>query len=314
MTDFKPMLAGKFPGDSKLRFPLVVQPKLDGVRCIVKDSVALSRTLKPIPNAFVQKVLGTEWLDGFDGELLVGPATADDVYRKTVSGVMRDDGEPDFKFWVFDTWNHGGYYHARRRWLENSLTSRIATSWIGSEHPDRIRLVSEQRVDDLEHLYAAEQGYIDVGYEGAILRGPVSFYKFGRGNATNMDLLKVKRFTDSEAVVIGVYEEMHNANEATTNALGRTERSSHQTNKIGKGTLGGLIVRLLHDHAGFKAGTEFRVGTGFSADERAQIWRERDKWPGTVIRFKHFEVGAKDKPRHPVYQGIRAKEDLPDGD
>ena len=38
-------------------------------------------------------------------------------------------------------------------------------------------------------------------------------------------LLKVKRFVDGEALVIGVTEPMHNANEAKTNELGRTARS-----------------------------------------------------------------------------------------
>lgn len=54
----KPMLAGKFPGDDKLRFPLFVQPKLDGIRCVISGQIALTRTLKPVPNAEIQAALG----------------------------------------------------------------------------------------------------------------------------------------------------------------------------------------------------------------------------------------------------------------
>jgi DNA ligase-1 len=113
---------------------------------------------------------------------------------------------------------------------------------------------------------------------------------------------------DTEAVVVGVYEEMHNGNEATTNALGRTERSSHQDNKVGKGTLGGLEVRLLHDHAGFKAETEFKIGTGFDATMRRDLWVEPPI--GKIAKVKHFSVGAKDKPRHPVFLGWRDERDM----
>ncbi len=58
---FKPMLADAIEPDKyPLRFPLFVSPKLDGVRCVVRDGVAYSRSLKPIPNQFVQFVLGRD--------------------------------------------------------------------------------------------------------------------------------------------------------------------------------------------------------------------------------------------------------------
>lgn len=51
---FKPMLAGKAPDDlNELTLPVLVSPKLDGIRCVMHEGVALSRKLKPIPNAFV---------------------------------------------------------------------------------------------------------------------------------------------------------------------------------------------------------------------------------------------------------------------
>jgi DNA ligase-1 len=104
--------------------------------------------------------------------------------------------------------------------------------------------------------------------------------------------------------VIGFEEQMHNANEAKTNALGNTERSSHQENMIPMGVLGALIVV---DH---KTGVEFNVGTGFTADDRAGIWKQRDVLHGKSITYEYLPYGVKDKPRHPVFLGWRMEEDL----
>jgi len=62
---FKPMLSGKL--DKLLagvRYPALVSPKLDGVRCVIIDGVAMSRTLKSIPNKFVQECFGIAKLNG----------------------------------------------------------------------------------------------------------------------------------------------------------------------------------------------------------------------------------------------------------
>ena len=44
----KPMLATEVDFN-KLRYPVYTQPKLDGVRVIIKDGVVYSRSLKAIP-------------------------------------------------------------------------------------------------------------------------------------------------------------------------------------------------------------------------------------------------------------------------
>ena len=52
---FKPMLLPRETPDlDKLQYPIIASAKLDGIRCLIKDGVALSRTLKPIPNKSIQ--------------------------------------------------------------------------------------------------------------------------------------------------------------------------------------------------------------------------------------------------------------------
>jgi len=99
MSQFKPMLAGTADLE-KLRLPLLGSPKLDGIRAIVIDGVVVSRNLKPIPNRRIQAIFGKNFLNGLDGELIVGDPTAKDAFRQTSSGVMSIEGDPDAMFHV----------------------------------------------------------------------------------------------------------------------------------------------------------------------------------------------------------------------
>lgn len=67
----KPMLSATLEDPLRLTWPVLGSPKLDGLRCIIKDGMALSRNLKPFRNKFVQEQLST-LPNGLDGELIVG--------------------------------------------------------------------------------------------------------------------------------------------------------------------------------------------------------------------------------------------------
>lgn len=283
---FRPMLATDADLD-KLRFPLLASAKLDGVRAVVRDGVVFSRSNKPIPNAHVQKLFGK--YTHFDGELIVGDPTSKTCYRDTVSGVMSVDGEPDVKLYVFD--HVGEPSH-----LYNFRAERLTESKHVIVHEQVMCLT-------LEDILQYEEECLGEGYEGLILRDPNAPYKQGRSTVKEGYLLKLKRFVDDEATVIGFEERMHNGNVATVNELGRTARSSHKENKSGRGDLGALLLR-------HSSGIEFSCGTGFTDGERGEIWANRDRYLGQIAKYKHFPVGAKDLPRHPVFLGWRDRRDL----
>jgi len=136
-----------------------------------------------------------------------------------------------------------------------------------------------------------------------MLRSIHGLYKHGRATEKSQDLLKVKRFVDDEATVIGYEEEMYNGNEATTNELGRTERSQHKENLVGKGSLGALVC-LTNDNISFK------IGTGFDADTRKSLWYDKENLVGKIVKFKYFPVGQVIAPRLPVFLGWRDSTDL----
>lgn len=287
---FKPMLASE-ADLTKVQFPMAASPKLDGIRCSIVKGQALSRTLKAIPNRHITELLSKPEYTGLDGELIVGVPHAKDVYRTTVSGVMSRDGEPDFTFRVFDMFDVPSGWSGRFQEVEAQF----------SKHT-HILPVEHTIVHSLDELTEYESRTVALGYEGVMLRKLNGHYKLGRSTTREGLLLKVKQFQDSEAEILDVVEEMHNGNEATTDNLGRTKRSSHKENKVGKARMGALKVRDVH------TGVEFELGTGFNDADKQQFWLNDRR--GQLVKYKFFPVGVKDKPRHPVYLGLRDRIDL----
>ena len=114
----------------------------------------------------------------------------------------------------------------------------------------------------------------------------------------------MKRFMDSEAIIINVTPLFRNTNEAKTDALGYTERSTCKENMVQDNLLGSITVKDLYTDI------EFSIGSGFDAQARTELWQRKDTLIGKIVKYKHFPVGEKDKPRFPVFIGFRVKEDM----
>ncbi len=273
--EFSPMLASVFDPD-KLTFPKLASRKLDGIRCLVRGGVAVSRNEKPIRNRFIQSIIGDPSLNGLDGELMVGKPNDDKAFRNATSGVMSEDGEPDFKFFVFDSFHptHGFEYR-----LESA---QRAVEKFGDK---RVQVIEHKLIKSLKDLDRLEAKWLSEGYEGVMLRSLNGPYKFGRSTVTEGHLLKVKRFSDAEAVIIDYVEEVTSKD------------------RTPKGTLGKFICRT-------PEGIEFGVGGGFTAEERKVFWKNRKAMIGKLVKYKHFTIGVKDAPRFPSFLGIRDENDL----
>ena len=285
----------------KIQYPVLGFPKIDGIRAVIHNRQALSRKLIALPNQFIQGFFSNEHYQGLDGELVVGSATDPLCIKHSTSGVMSRDGAPDFTFYVFDKWDYSDNYlhrmHAARQQIEQISAARVRH--LGGTHITR--------EDDLLSFEAQQ---LDLGYEGIILRSHDGVYKHGRSTVREGGLLKLKRFSDSEAEVLEVIEEQFNGNEAQKDNLGRTKRSSAKAGKVGKGRAGALRVRDL------TTGVEFEVGTGLTDADKAEWWAwwlKVNRAPGVcerVIRYKFFSVGMQERPRHPVFVSMRDARDL----
>jgi DNA ligase-1 len=208
---------------------------------------------------------------------------------------MSHDKEPVFTYYVFDVHDHPGGYEERCA----ELIRRVRAHNLGF-----ITVLQSAEVKSEAELLAYEVEMIHLGYEGVIVRKPDAPYKYGRSTVNEAYLLKMKSFEDSEAEIIGFSEEQENGNDAQTNELGRTKRSTAKAGLSGKQTLGAFQVR---DKV---SGVEFSVGTGLTAAERQRYWDGRDSLVGALIKYKFFPVGVKVAPRHPVFLGFRDKSDL----
>lgn len=289
----KPMLAATIENVHALRFPIYASPKLDGVRGLIIDGKLMSRSLKTFPNRHTQNLFSNALLNGLDGELIFGEPNAKDVYRVTQSAVAREDGTPKVTFYVFDDFADGRAYSVRL-----SAASKKAAEAQAMGLP--VVMLESRRIETAEALLAYEQEVLAQGYEGLILRSWLQPYKQGRSTVNEQGMLKLKRFTDSEATIVGMEEEMANNNVAVRNALGRTERSTAQAGLSGKARMGALIVRDVN------TGIQFNIGTGFTMADREAFWANKARVVGMVVKYKSFLIGVKDAPRFPVYLGMRA--------
>ncbi len=125
----KPMLAATAEAEEgqapKVSFPILVSPKLDGIRALRMNGQLVSRTLKPIPSPRAQEITA-HLPDGVDGELIVGRPNHD-PYRRTVSAVMTEN--------------------------DNTLDSMVPTGMLGGFHVKDVKTGVEFDVSSSAHAF-----------------------------------------------------------------------------------------------------------------------------------------------------------------
>jgi len=130
-------------------------------------------------------------------------------------------------------------------------------------------------------------------------------YKFGRATNNEQLLWKYKRFTDMEALITAVEEGIHNENEATVDALGRTKRSNHQDGKVGSGRVGTIHGTRLDN------GAPIVLSPGrMTQDMRKYYWERQNEIVGKVAKYKSFEYGRLNASRFATFQDFRHPADM----
>lgn len=297
----RPMLAASFddpqnfePELSKLTYPMLASPKVDGIRWMKPPgSPAKSRSWKDLPNIAFQTFMqdNAEVLDHLDGEVITGnDITAPNLFNKTQSHIMARDGYDPFTLYVFDMWfNFNDYFELR---------TRQAQSMVEAYNHPQIRYLPHILVNSPKEVLELEEKTLEDGYEGLMLRSPKGHYKFGRSTLKQQGLIKIKRYVDEEAEIIGYEELQRNLNEPVKDAFGLQKRSSHKAGMVAGGTLGRLHVR--NERWG-----EFWIGSGLDDETRAKVWAAKEKYMGKMVTFKYQSHGMKDKPRTPIWKGFR---------
>jgi DNA ligase-1 len=316
MSALKPQLAEDAILEA-VRFPCWVQPKIDGVRAMNMSGRLTGRSLDPFKGFGITDYFSTPVFEGLDGEMILGNKAdcSNRLCSMTTGAMGRFKGiteMADVHWYVFDflTANTVKQSYAERY---GRLKRRVNSI----DHP-RVHLVPYtvcRTLDELQDRIARNALH---GFEGTIIRNPNALYKPGRATLKGQELWRVKPWSDAEIEVISLTQGEINGNEAKTNTLGRTERSSAKAGMLPNGQVGSIQGKLLADFKDpitgkllFEKGLILTIGSGeMSVAEATHYWNHPDEIVGHVAKFKHMTHGVKDLPRFPTYMSHRLPQDM----
>ena len=276
----KPMLA--YPvSDKPIDYtkPVFMQPKLDGVRCLIQQEfhkdgdkvVAYSRTGKKWLN--IDHILQSlkPFFAGnpdviLDGELY-NHALKDDfekiiscVRKQKPTAMDRAESRKLVQFHCYDIVDESMTFDKRYKFVFDNLRCSygirtVVTHWVESEDEAKVR-----------HQYN-----LSKGYEGSILRLNDT-YQCKRSHS----LRKFKDFHDAEAVLVDWVE--------------------------GKGKRKGTIGKFMAIDAD---GNEFGMPVMDNFKKLQTMFKEMQSWVGKEATFTYFERTKANSYRHPLFKAIR---------
>lgn len=273
------------------RLPLYASDKEDGIRCIIHPRLGpVSQTMKEIPNHYVRERLNKKLLLHLDGELIALDLKGKDLsFNDTQSAIMTELGRPRFEFRVFDWFGN--------QYLSYEERGKQANQMCLKANMDQVSFLEQTYCTTVTDLELCEANALARGKEGIMLRHPAGWYKEGRSTLNEAYLLKVKRFMDDEAIVIGTEEEMENCNPVTRDAGGLAKRSHHVAGKRPKRCVGKLLCMW--------RGLSIKIGSGMTHEQRYDWWLAPGQIIGKTITFKYQAHGMKTLPRAPIFRGVR---------
>jgi DNA ligase-1 len=274
-TKIFPMLAHVYDPKSKTKvknpivYPCFVQPKLDGLRCLIYMSngtiITQSRTggifttmdhikagLKPFFDVWPMVVLDGElYTNRYPFEELVGL-----IKRKQVD----DPRIAHVHFHIYDIVSLEGYAERRQFIVDNRRLFPATFEIVKTEEATRI--------DDFKAKFTE---YVQEGYEGIMLRNKKGPYVSNRSH----DLQKYKEFEEDEFVIVGFKE-----------AEGRDS---------------GTVIWT----CATKTGDEFDCRPVGSVEHRKTLFQNARKNIGKMLTIKYQELSEKGIPRFLSGKSIR---------
>jgi len=289
MTDYAVMLAHKFDEHGhKIRYPCSVSPKLDGIRGAFRKGTTLDEGGVTEDYHFYSRNR-KRWNDNVVAHILEPMRTAfhpdDDVVLdgeffargwpcQRINGavaVRRLEPIDDTLLIRFEIFDVAGKY-ANQPYLERLKIIR------GFVYPNDLdgnpvaREISTYQVDTPEQLMQYHQDFLAASYEGTMVRNLDAPYEYKR----SYNLLKLKDFSDMEVQCVGFKEGKE------------TDKGSRLV-----GTLGAVACQLPN-------GKSVDVGSGWSDEQRREIWNNQDKYLNQLLTIRYFELTPDGIPRFPV--------------
>lgn len=246
----------------------IIQPKLDGDRClarVVQGEVNLYSStgllITSVPH--INKEL-KESIGEHEGFELDGELYCHGMKHPEISGLVRT------KKGVPEEARKLQYHIFDMSNFDVEYRERLRVlSYLVPEHGS-IRQVAWSTVSTVDGIFQGLREYIDQGYEGFVLKNPTSLYEYKR--STNW--MKFKPRMSDSYLILGVVEEISIHGEP-------------------KGQLGALILTDWTQ--------QFKVGTGFTQQQRRDLWDAQDRLPGRLCSIKFQELSKDGIPREPVF-------------
>ena len=310
----KPQLAND-ANLTTLVYPVGVQVKIDGVRALNINGTLTGRSLDPFKGFGITEYWSKPEFQYLDGEMTLGAdaASSERLCSLTTGALGAFKGVTsmaDVYLHCFDWLAEPNLPYFQRYEMLKAYVEKL-------DHP-RVKLVPLHIANNREELDALIARFFDEGYEGAIIRNLDAPAKEGRPSKVKQELVRVKGWMDSEMLVTGFTEGQTNTNEAKTNTLGRTERSSAKDGMVPNGMVGSIhgtmIGDCFHPITGekmFADGLPITIGTGTMTDaELLDYFKHPEKLVGHPVKFKHLAHGTKTLPRMGQYLSHRLPQDM----
>ena len=272
----RPMLAKKLGTLKDETFPVHVQPKLDGVRCLIQvdgDEVEMvSRSGKPIENCdHIAEQFRAMNLPPtvVDGELYLHGATFQQITKLVKKYRPGESEKIDFV-----------YYDS---YTKNTKDIPWEVRHQFSAEAQNIRGLRSKKAANLNQIYDIHKLYIHDGFEGSIVRVSKGLkdkdmvYKPGGRSSS---LLKLKDFLDAEYRIVGY-----------TDGIGKFE--------------GCVIYECETEY-----GSRFSVVPKGTMEERREWYDNAESDIGRLLTVRFFEKTEDNIPRFPVGVGVRWENDL----
>lgn len=263
-----PMLAHRYDKRSHdIEFPALVQPKLDGMRCLLDSEEAWSRKGKQLIPEVIRHLLLELPKDviALDGELML-PHGEGYTFQDTIRAVkkFRPDVSPKLVLHVYDIILKKEILCDKRLAYARHLVNNLKN--------EAIVWTTTLSVKDENQLFVAYQKFSREGYEGAMVRNMHAPYKLKR---RSKHLQKLKSMETEEFKIVGYQE-------------GRGKD---------KGTV--IFTCLTSD------GQQFNVRPKGTHEHRAELFEKGQSLIGEKLTVQYQDLSEDGVPRFPVGLAIR---------
>lgn len=267
---------------------IYVQPKLDGVRCLLQvnsngNAILLSSTGEPIVSAphiqlFAARNLPQHLV--LDGELYLHGLPFESIASLALRTKNIPDNHTKLEFHVFDVKLPQNFDY-RLQFLANFfswdvLSSKVCPLKLVRTEQVPLKLGStEEDIEDQVRPFLHR--FLQLGFEGLVVRNPASVYEEKR----SYNLLKLKPSKQDVYQIVDFYQE-------------------RDKNGNLKNSLGGFVVCSPKNPA-----ETFCVGSGFTKEQRETFWKNAEDLIGRAVVVNYQDLTKTRKiPRFPTFVTI----------